>query len=113
VAVRCLFSGCGTGFLCPTTELSSNTILTAVYGKFPHVHDTSVLSACGISQFSDGTGGGLGFTVASPAYDQAFDPPAFLGVSGVDFTLQVGTSDDRPFPNRNVARFFVPPVVDS
>eukprot|EP00752_Nemacystus_decipiens_P012745 g11286.t1 len=40
------------------------------------------------SEFSDGTGGELGFTVASPAYDQAFDPPAFLGVSGVDFTVQ-------------------------
>eukprot|EP00903_Cladosiphon_okamuranus_P018583 g17106.t1 len=38
--------------------------------------------------FSEGTGGELGFTVASPAYDQAFDPPAFLGVSGVDFMLQ-------------------------
>ncbi|CAN0041950.1 unnamed protein product, partial [Ectocarpus sp. 12 AP-2014] len=39
-------------------------------------------------QFSDGFGGDLGFTVASPAYDQSFDPPAFLGVSGVDFTVQ-------------------------
>eukprot|EP00903_Cladosiphon_okamuranus_P021044 g19335.t2 len=38
-----------------------------------------------IYEFSSGP---LGFTVASPAYDQASDPPAFLGVSGVDFTVQ-------------------------
>lgn len=45
-----------------------------------------VFAACA-SQFASGNE--LGFTVASPAYDQAFDPPAFLGVSGVDFTVQV------------------------
>lgn len=40
-------------------------------------------------QFSAGTGSSLGFTVASPAYDLSFDPPAFLGVSGVDYRVQV------------------------
>ncbi|CAM9915913.1 unnamed protein product [Ectocarpus sp. 12 AP-2014] len=50
--------------------------------------NTNYTAYSSIYEFSDGTGGGLGFTVASPAYDQAFDPPAFLGVSGVDFTLQ-------------------------
>ena len=51
-------------------------------------YDVRLVLICS-SQFSAGTGGGLGFTVASPAYDHAFDPPAFLGVSGVDFTVQV------------------------
>eukprot|EP00903_Cladosiphon_okamuranus_P018586 g17109.t1 len=50
--------------------------------------NTDYTAYSSLYEFSAGTGGGLGFTVASPAYDQAFDPPAFLGVSGVDFTLQ-------------------------
>ncbi|CAN0294046.1 unnamed protein product [Discosporangium mesarthrocarpum] len=41
------------------------------------------------------TGGDLGFTVASPAYDREFDPPAFLGVAGIDFKVQ--TFIDRGF----------------
>jgi len=52
--------------------------------------------AFAVCTFQFASGNELGFTVASPAYDQAFDPPAFLGVSGVDFTVQVCFRADRP-----------------
>lgn len=42
-------------------------------------------------QFVSGFGGLLGFSVISPTYDRSFDPPAFLGVSGVDYAVQVCT----------------------
>eukprot|EP00752_Nemacystus_decipiens_P003123 g2892.t1 len=50
--------------------------------------NTDYTAYSSLYQFSDGFGGDLGFTVASPAYDQTSNPPAFLGVSGVDFTVQ-------------------------
>ncbi|CAN0248180.1 unnamed protein product [Pylaiella littoralis] len=50
--------------------------------------NTNYTAYSSLYEFSPGYGSDLGFTVASPAYDQAFDPPAFLGVTGVDFMVQ-------------------------
>lgn len=53
--------------------------------NFPRCHPLPLL----FRKFSSGGGSVLGFTVASPAYDLNSDPAAFLGVSGVDFAVQV------------------------
>lgn len=51
---------------------------------------TRRVGADGIMPDNFATGGDLGFTIATPVYDNSSDPPAFLGVTAIDFKVQVG-----------------------
>ena len=40
-----------------------------------------------VEPYAFSTGGGMGTTVSAPVYDRSADPPLFIGVAGIDFTV--------------------------
>lgn len=60
------------------------TQMSQFYEYYARVTDTSSIRATWVVPYQDSNGGGLVTTVSLPVYDQATEPPAFLGVVGVD-----------------------------
>ena len=40
-----------------------------------------------VEPYAFSTGGGMGTTVSAPVYDRSASPPMFIGVAGIDFTV--------------------------